>query len=166
MQTQRDALSATHRGRSAIETGKGTAKTFPLGRLLAAVLLGLILLGLSALIHAAAAAPRGAGWPSLGATWFVAIIVILLAVHGARTGVVAWRRMCLIDGVASLGLVAAGAVDLVDRGTEPYRPPFGPVFGVAYVSGIVAIAGFALAVAFFVAWFLLARHGTPSDKHT
>lgn len=128
------------------------------GRLLAAAILGIVLLALSALIHAAAAT-IGATWLSLGAAWTIAILIILLAVYGARTSIAAWRRMCLINGIASLTLLAAGAAEFAGQAAPNHSlRPFGPVIGVAVASAMLAILGLVLALLFFVAWHLLSRH--------
>jgi hypothetical protein len=129
------------------------------GRRLAAAILGVVLLALSALIHAAAAATIGATWISLGATWTIAILIILLAVYGARTSIVAWRRMCLINGIASLTLLAVGAAEFASQAAPSQSlRPFGPVIGVAVASAMLAISGLVFALLFFLAWHLLPRH--------
>jgi hypothetical protein len=72
-------------------------------RLPAALLMGAVLLALSALIHAAAAATPGGGWTSLGALWLARIVLITLVVYSVRNMLAVWRRMCLVNGIASFG---------------------------------------------------------------
>lgn len=166
MRTTKDALSAPGGKLSPIAAERPVHRTSRLGRLLAALVMGLILLVLSALIRSAAAAALGGGWTPLGAIWLAAIVITLLAVYGARTSLAAWRRMCLINGAASLGLLGIGTADLVSPGISPdIVQPFGPVLGVALVSGALAAVGVFLAVLFFAAWYLLSRPGTGSDQH-
>lgn len=159
MQAKREILPGIGRKplRTTSEAPTRNASVF--GRLLAAAILGIVLLALSALIHAAAAATIGATWLSLGAAWTIAILIILLAVYGARTSIAAWRRMCLINGIASLTLLAAGAAEFAGQAAPNHSlRPFGPVIGVAVASAMLAILGLVLALLFFVAWHLLSRH--------
>jgi len=128
--------------------------------LLAALVLALILLALSALMHAAAAATLGGGWPSLGGSSLAAIAVAGLVIVLARSSAAACRRMCLVNGVASLGLLTAGVVNLSQPDIVPHT---GPVFGFAVASGVFAIAGLALAALFFVAWHVLSRRAAEHD---
>ncbi len=133
---------------------------------LAVLLLALALLALSALFHAAAAARIGGGWRSLGAVWLVALGVIFLALLLVRSSSVACRWMCFIDGVASLGVATAGAVNFTGSTYAPdVTPPPGPVLGFAVASSILVIAGLVLAALFFAAWHLLSRHQTGSGQH-
>ena len=133
--------------------------------ILVVLLLALALLALSALIHAAAAATLGGGWPSLGAIWLIAIAAILVTVFRARSRREACRRMCFIDGLASLGLLTAGAVDLSGLGRAPdVVPPPGPVVGFAVASSVLVIAGLVLAAVFFAAWYLSSQHATGAHR--
>jgi len=133
--------------------------------ILVVLLLALALLALSALIHAAAAATLGGGWPSLGAIWLIAIAAILVTVFRARSRREACRRMCFIDGLASLGLLTAGAVDLSGLGRAPdVVPPPGPVVGFAVASSVLVIAGLVLAAVFFAAWYLSSQHPTGAQR--
>jgi hypothetical protein len=151
------ALPDTNR-QQAIETGVSSHNKSLFGRLLAAVILGIVLLVLSGLIHTAAAAAIGGTWVSLGVMWLVAVIIVLLAVYGARTRAAVWRRMCFINGVASLGLFSIGAADFASqRVARNVVLPFGPVVGVAVTSATLAIIGLILAAVFFIAWQIL-RH--------
>ncbi len=135
------------------------------GRLLAALLMGVVLLLLSALIHAAAAATLGGGWRSLGMLWLAAILATVIAVGRARSRVGAWRRMCLLNGIASLGLLAAGAADLAEPGAAPdLLWPTGPVLGFAVASAVLTVAGLFLAVLFFAVWHVLSRHDSGSEE--
>jgi hypothetical protein len=146
-------------------TAGGPARGSAFPRVVAALVMGLVLLALSALIHAAAAASLGGGWMSLGAMWLVAVIATLLAVQRARSGAVAWRRMCLVNAVASLVLLVAGAAALAGPGGTPDRLwPNGPVLGVAVASAVLTIAGLLLALLFFGLWHLLSRRDAGAAR--
>ncbi len=131
------------------------------GWLLAALGLALILLALSALMHAAAAATLGGEWPSLGGSSVAAIAVAALVIFLAQSKAAACRSMCFVNGVASLGLLALGTVKFYEPDVIPHP---GPVFGFAVASSVLAIAGLALAAVFFAAWHLLSRHGAAHDR--
>jgi hypothetical protein len=165
MQLKRDAMSFVGDEQLASETELRIRKPSRLGRLFAVVFMGLVLLALTALFHSAAAATSGGGWVSLGAIWLAAILAILLAARGAGASVTIWRRMCLLDGLASLGLFAIGSVDLILRDTVSGIQPVRPVFGVAVASGVLAIAGLVLAIVLLVAWYLLSRQRTGTSQH-
>jgi len=132
----------------------------------AVLILAALLLVLSALIHAAAAAPLGGGWPSLGAIWLAALAAIGLAVALTRSRSGTCRWLCLMDGMASVGMLAVGIVNMSGREQTPEAllPP-GPVFGVAIASSALVIAGLILASVFFGAWYLMSRHPAGPDQH-
>lgn len=133
------------------------------GRLAAALLMGLILLILAAMTDAAAAPRLGQGWASLGAIWLAALAATVLAVHQARSGIAAWRRMCLLNAIASLGLLSASAANLAGPRVPPDMLwPRGPVLGFSIASALLTIAGLLLAALFFAVWYLLSRHDRES----
>lgn len=141
-------------------------RTSALARFLAAVIMGIVLLALSALIHSAAAATLGGGWWSLGAVWIAAVIATLLAVYTAPSHLAAWRRMCLVNGVASLLLLGFGTAELPRNGYPPeLTVPIGPVLGVAIAAGMLVVIGSVLALLFFAAWHLLPRHRPRAHRH-
>jgi len=164
MQTRRDAMSFARNDQSVAKKERSIHKLSPLTRLFAAVFMGLILLALTALFHSAAAATSGGDWASLGAIWLAAIGAIFLTARGARTSMTMWRRMCLLDGLASLGLFAIGSADLIIRNSPSDIHPVRPVFGVAIASGVLAIIGLGLVVVFFIAWYLLSPQKSGSSK--
>jgi uncharacterized PurR-regulated membrane protein YhhQ (DUF165 family) len=132
----------------------------------AAVLLALILLALSAVFHAAAAATLGGGWQSLSAVWAIALAVAVLAIVRARNGKNACGRMCFVNGVASVGVLIVGTVEEIGPGALPnLMPPFGPVFRFAVASGVIVLVGSILALVFFAGWYLLSRHARGSTRH-
>ncbi len=159
MQTIRGAPGAApEKSPTTARKGPAGGSALP-GRMLVALLMGWFLIALSALIHAAAAATLGGGWSSLGAMWLAAIVATSVAVWRARSRVAAWRRMCFLNGLASLGLLAAGAADIVGPdGPSEIIWPSGPVLGFSIASAVLAIAGLLLAALFFAVWYLQARH--------
>lgn len=132
-------------------------------RILTALIMGVILVLLSALLHRAVASSVGGDGSYLWATWLVAIVVTLLIAFGAPNGRIALGRLCLINGVVSgllLGSLlmprAAGATlgDLGDlEGLMGLARPKGAALGAALLSAALGI----IAVAFLLVSYLLLR---------
>jgi hypothetical protein len=87
--------------------GSPTQSPWPMvNRIVAAFVMGLILLVLSALVHTAAAPTLGAGWSYLWVTWLIAGLIALPAARSAPTSRSFWARLCFVNGVASTAVVA------------------------------------------------------------
>jgi hypothetical protein len=141
-------------------------------RIVAALIMGLILLALSGVIHTAAAARLGGGWSYLWMTWLVVVLAVLAVALGSPTPRHAWSRLCLINAAAagiafSLCVITGPALRAIagDRSEpfawpgEPYPP--GPAFGVALLSGVVGIASAILAIVLVGLFYLLRQHKQP-----
>jgi hypothetical protein len=144
-------------------------------RLIAALAMGLLLLALSAVIHTAAAASFGVGWPYLWATEMGAAIVALGVALSAPSTLHAWRRLCLINAAAAgiaavlIGSLSASPPVQGTTGAPDTSPwlgaphPMGAAFGAALFSGLLGIAAATLAIVLLVIFYLLRRRGRPSS---
>ena len=138
-------------------------------RLVAALIMGLLILALSGLLHTAAAgATIGRGASYLWATWSVAAIVTCVVAFSAPTGRIAWGRLCALGGLLSTGLLVATLL-----GAQAKEVPFGefagqaawlevvrPVgaaLGAAYLSGALGIAALLIAIVLFAISYGLLR---------
>ncbi len=152
------------------ETRRETSVT---GRLAAAIVLGLVLLLLSAIINIA----KGAGAAGLSPIWIswavTAAIVVAVAV-GAATVRAVWGMLsfaCFLGGIVLLASLPwySRAAETIPQSTADLArsiglsPPVGAAVGGAILSGAMGIAAVVLTIAFLTAsYFLLYRH---HDRH-
>lgn len=154
--SQRDATSSGPLWQA--KKSRGSLAAF-VARLVAALVMGLLLLALSGLLHtAAAAATIGAGWSYIWATWLIAVIATLLIAFGAPTGRIAWGRLCALNGLASAGVLLVSTVvalqerqkvfgGLADQAVSlGFARPIGAALGAALLSAALGIAALFLAV--------------------
>lgn len=135
-----------------------------LGRVIAALIMGLLLLLLSGALHTAAAAATGFGLSYLWATWLGAIVVTLLITFTAPTGRIAWGMLCALNGVASTGLTVIAVLQmtgivpdrLVDHaGSLGLGESIGGALGGALLSAALGIIGLVIVTALLVAPYVV-----------
>jgi hypothetical protein len=147
--------------------GSSTESPWPMiNRIVAAIVTGLILLVLSALVHTAAAASLGTGWSYLWMTWLIVVLIALLALS-APTSRSVWARLCFVNGLASAAVAACvlalplpeAALREIGKGASLPRVvrPLGAAFGAALASGAVGIAAIVAALLFFACAYLFRR---------
>lgn len=145
------------------------------GRVLAALLMGVLLLALSGLLHTAAAATLGAGWSYLWVTWLVAVLATIFVAVGAPTARIAWGRLCLINGLAAAAVFVAtmagvppvGAVsgEIADQAAWlGVAQPLGAALGAALLSGALGIVAIGLAVVLVGAAHILRRFDARAHR--
>jgi hypothetical protein len=120
------------------------------------------------------------GWIFLGPG--VAVVVTIAVTVFAPTGRIAWGRLCLLNGLGSLGLPLAGIVFSVQFGHRASQlavsdvaktgAKIGAGFGGMIEPGMLGFVGFFLASIFLVLAFTMLRNaqrpssptrGVPSD---
>ena len=143
------------------------------GRVLAIVVMGLLLLAISGLIRSAAAGQAGDAMPSIWIVWLAAGAATLALAAFASSARLAWGRLCLLNGLASLTLLLVSLVARASPGAASNATaeaieslgvarPIGAALGGALVSGALGIAAVTLAVVLFVASAFLLR---PTRRH-
>lgn len=147
-------------------------------RLLAACLLGFILVILSGLLHTALAAGLAGGWRYAWVAWTIAGLVAALIAFGAKTERDAWAWLCLVNAAVSIGILVAmlvmaltGSYATFAEATSPPAPvsdaeiAIASAFRFAVGSGLLGLVVTALAAGFLVAAYLLMRgRERPSDR--
>jgi hypothetical protein len=142
------------------------------GRIVAAVIIGLVLLMASAIINIAKGA-GAAGWSPLWISWAFAAAIVVVVAFGAATVRLVWGVLsfvCFIAGIvltASLPWFAHAAEPVAQSAAQAAQsfglsPPIGAAMGAALVSGAMGIAAVVVTVAFFGASYFLLRH---RDQH-
>lgn len=138
------------------------------GRISAILVMGFLLLLLSALIRSAAAQDIGDTLPGVGVIG-LAVGVTATVVGGlARTMRAAWGRLCLLDGLASLVLLLMCLLAKASPGASAdataqaigdfgVARPIGAAFGAALLSGVLGIVAVCLGVALLAASHFLLR---------
>jgi hypothetical protein len=157
---------------SNLSIGSSTQSPWPLiNRLIAAFVMGLILLVLSALIHTAAAATLGGGVLSyLWVTWLIAVVIVVVAALTARAARAVWVRLCVVNGLASttaavclLALPEAALREMAEGAWSHYTPrPLGAALGTALASGAIGIAAVVAAIIFFASAYFF-HHLQPTS---
>ncbi len=167
--------TASSRVQGQAESARGSPAAVA-GRLIAALVMGLVLVVLSGLLHSAAAAAMAGGWSYLWASWSVAIIVTLLIALSAPTRRIAWGRLCAVNGLVSGGVLvastiaavkgnAAGLDNLADQGTSfGLARPIGGALGAALLSGALGIAALLLTVVLLAASYVLLHWSARSNR--
>jgi hypothetical protein len=124
--------------------------------------------------------PSIAGGQTESANWFlmgpgVAVVATLLIIFFAPTGRIAWGRLCLLNGLASLALPLAGiayaamfghvAMQHVgaDEGAKAGLA-IGAGLGGAMVAGMFGFVGFFLGAIFLVLAFFILRNAPLSTQ--
>lgn len=148
-------------------------------RLLAAYVLGFIMVILSGQFHSAVAAGLAIGWKHAWAAWTVAgILAALIAFGVAKAERGAWAWLCLVNATVCIGILIAvlagvltGSYATVGGATPPAEPlPDAAImaagaFQFAVASGLLGLVVTVLAVGFLVAAYLLMRgRQRPSDR--
>lgn len=147
-------------------------------RLLAACVLGFILVILSGLLHSAIAAGLAGGWRYAWTAWTISGLLAALIALGAKTEQRAWAGLCLVNAAVSIGILVAvlvsaltGSYTTVGGATPPPEPL--PDAGIAaagtlqfaVASGVLGLIVTALAGGFLVATYLLMPgRSRPSDR--
>jgi hypothetical protein len=156
---------------SNLSIGSPAQSPWPLiNRLLAAFIMGLVLLVLSALVHTAAGATVGGGWSYLWVTWLIAGLIVIVAAVSAPAARTAWARLCVVNGLAStaagvfllaLPLNEAALREMAERASWPYATrPLGAALGAALASGALGLAAVVIAIIFFTCAYFF-RHPRP-----
>lgn len=128
------------------------------GRIFAILVMGILLLLLSALIRSAAAQHIGDALPSVRAIGLAAGAATLGVGGIARTMRAAWGCLCLLNGLASADAMAQAIDELgVPR-------PIGAALGVALLSGALGIAAVCLALVLLAASHLLLRRSWRAHR--
>ncbi|HXE16228.1 MAG TPA: hypothetical protein VN632_03305 [Stellaceae bacterium] len=138
------------------------------GRVVAAVILGLVLLLLSAIINIAKGA-SGSEWAPMWISWVVACVIVAAIAVGASTLRVVWGALffvCFLAGVilaASLPWYSRAAESVPQSSAELAQslglsPPVGAAVGGAIVSGAMGIAAVIVTVVFLAASYFLLYH--------
>ncbi|WP_026868956.1 hypothetical protein [Inquilinus limosus] len=139
-------------------------------RLLAACLLGFILVILSGLLHTAIAAGLAGGWRYAWVAWTIAGLLAALIAFGAKTERDAWAWLCLVNAAVSIGVLVAvlvlaltgSAATVPDAAPLPEPLPDAAIptasaFRFAVASGLLGFVVTVLAAGFLVAAYLLMR---------
>ncbi|WP_342238589.1 hypothetical protein [Inquilinus sp. OTU3971] len=139
-------------------------------RLLAACLLGFVLVILSGLLYLAIAVGLAEGWRYAWVAWTIAGLLAALISFGARMERGAWAWLCLVNGLVSVGILATVLV-VARRGSAATVPDAAPLpsplpdagistasaFRFAVASGLLGLVVTVLAAGFLVAAYLLMR---------
>ena len=135
------------------------------GKLLAALIMGLILLALSGIIYSAAAAGLASPWSYLWLSWLAAGAAALAVALAAPTAKHAWSRLCLLDAATAIvvflvALLAAPRAAGMNGANWVGAPhPLGAALGAALLSGFLGLFAVILALLLLaVAWLLHHRH--------
>lgn len=151
-----------------VETMRASVAIF-VARLIAAAVMGLLILALSGLLHTAAAgATIGRGASYLWATWSVALIITCAVAFNAPTGRIAWGRLCALSGLLSTGLLLANLLaahaneapfgEFSGQAAWPeFVRPIGAALGAAYLSGALGITALLIAIVLFAISYGLLR---------
>lgn len=135
-------------------------------RVLAACVLGFILVILSGLLHSAVAAGLAIGWKYAWTAWTVAgILAALIAFGVAKTERGAWAWLCLVNAAICIGILVAvlalaltGSYAIVGDATPPdIGITTASGFRFAVASGLLGLVVTILAAGFLVAAYLLLR---------
>lgn len=137
------------------------------GRIVAAVIIGLVLLMASAIINIA----KGAGaadWSPLWISWALATAIVVVVAFGAATVRLVWGVLSFVCFIA--GIVLTSSLPWFAHAAEPVAqsaaqvaqsfglsPPIGAAMGAALISGAMGIAAVIVTIAFLGASYLLLR---------
>jgi len=138
------------------------------GRIFATLVMGILLLLLSALIRSAAAQHIGGALPSVGVIGSAVGVAIVVAGGLARTAQAAWGRLCLLNGLASLGLLVVcllaraspgASADAMTQAIDELGVgrPIGAALEAALLSAALGIVAVCLGVALLAASHFLLR---------